>query len=263
MRRRASELYQVDFVAALFGGFLLVWLSNIGEAEFASRGDGKALTVFEVSAVAHFPGAPAIAWSAAPATSFRSGCAHPRLVAKLRDAGLPASECQNGSTVELKPGEGVGSLHLLAEERARGVGSPQDKVTDSAFVPDFDIAFSSDDDLGVTFGAAFNSATGAPKVTQIGIRPNEAPSNTPSKLLVKGWEHRSFVMMLANDDPATVAIPPAVDFYYMQDGDDVGFGGSTSMSSMVVTVNVVADGAATCSRAEIASSELEADFQPC
>lgn len=49
MRRSRSEMYQVDFVAALFGGFLLVWLSGANEADAVSKASGSVL-MFQISA---------------------------------------------------------------------------------------------------------------------------------------------------------------------------------------------------------------------
>jgi hypothetical protein len=265
-RRRASELYQVDFVAALFGGFLLVWLSSIGEAEFPGSGDGRSLTIFEVSAVAYFPGAPELAWSVAPAASFRSGCAHPRLVAKLVNAGLAAAECQNGATVELKAGKDSGNLYARAQKYAENAKSLQHKATDSAFVPVFDVIFStpSADEQGLPVGGAFSTATGAPKLTQIGIRPQGSSSNAPQKLLLKEWQHRSFMILLTNGDPIVPSGRPVVDFYYMQNGDEVSITGyRREISRIVVTVNVVVDGTATCSSAEIVNPATEGPFKPC
>src|SRR5436190_2166532 len=104
VRRRASELYQVDFVAALFGGFLLVWLSSIGEAEFPGKGEGKGLALFEVTARAFFKsvdGKSETDVSIIPRASFRAGCAHPNLVTKLELAGLQTFPCSNGVTYPL------------------------------------------------------------------------------------------------------------------------------------------------------------------
>lgn len=82
-RARSSELYQVDFVAALFGGFLLVWLSGINEAEFPGGGD-KRPVFFELSARAYYdrtPPATGERWAPLlPSSAIGLGCAHPSLV---------------------------------------------------------------------------------------------------------------------------------------------------------------------------------------
>src|SRR4051812_14042652 len=81
-RRRASELYQVDFVAALFGGFLLVWLSGISEAEFPGN-DGKQLVFVEWSTRGYFdqPDGSAHYWSSfIPEQRTALRCAHSKVV---------------------------------------------------------------------------------------------------------------------------------------------------------------------------------------
>jgi hypothetical protein len=81
-RRRASELYQVDFVAALFGGFLLVWLSGISEAEFPGN-DGKQLVFVELSSRGFFdePNGTGRYWASfLPVHREMLRCAHTKVV---------------------------------------------------------------------------------------------------------------------------------------------------------------------------------------
>lgn len=48
MSRSRSEMYQVDFIAALFGGFLLIWLSGTNEADVPASPTGSVL-FFQIS----------------------------------------------------------------------------------------------------------------------------------------------------------------------------------------------------------------------
>src|SRR6185436_1849895 len=49
MSRSRSDMYQVDFVAALFGGFLLIWLSGATDSEPSSM-QADAPRFFEIAA---------------------------------------------------------------------------------------------------------------------------------------------------------------------------------------------------------------------
>jgi hypothetical protein len=82
-RQKASDLYQVDFMAALFGGFLLIWLSGGGETEFPSD-TGKKIVFFEVSAKAYYRDINSAKLDWAPIWSdagVTQGCANFRVIA--------------------------------------------------------------------------------------------------------------------------------------------------------------------------------------
>jgi len=108
-RRRGSDLYQVDFVAALFSGFLLVWLSGISEAEFPEDASPP-LSFYELNARAYFSpqAGGSVKWSAVlPTPSVTEGCVHPNVI-QLAASSLIQSlrACESALTRKLnRPGD--------------------------------------------------------------------------------------------------------------------------------------------------------------
>lgn len=119
-RARSSELYQVDFVAALFGGFLLVWLSGIGEAEFPGGG-GKRPVFFELSARAYYDLEPPVMgerWAPLlPSSAIGLGCAHSSLVGLAKVEGQLFA-CKTLVSEELTLGDKKSKQYELRVEEA-------------------------------------------------------------------------------------------------------------------------------------------------
>lgn len=119
--RRSSDLYQVDFVAALFSGFLLIWLVGIGDNDAAGV-EGASPLLFEVSVRAIYApkgGAGNRTWIAGlPEKASIVGCAHDALVAKLRELGRLAMSCTSSAVrgLQVPPGQ---SYKEMVEADAR------------------------------------------------------------------------------------------------------------------------------------------------
>jgi hypothetical protein len=126
-RAQPSELYQVDFVAALFGGFLLVWLSGMSEAEFPSD-NGKQPVFFELTARAYYDRTDASGerWSPLlPATALGLGCAHSDIAGRVA-ADRQLVTCKTQHADELKFGKDESKdygwrVRLAAKEDGRPV----------------------------------------------------------------------------------------------------------------------------------------------
>jgi hypothetical protein len=121
MRRRSSDLYQVDFVAALFGGFLLIWLSGTAESEFPPERENNT-TYFRATARLFFETKDAPVreegWvSALPQSGLDRGCAH-TLPAPLEEGSEKLRErlCTLASQSELAP---LNSRYLASPTASR------------------------------------------------------------------------------------------------------------------------------------------------
>lgn len=108
--RRPSELYQVDFVAALFGGFLLIWLANSAESDSAGDDGGNSPSFLVVTAMVYFNKSNTRfgEWSPAlPSKALTLGCAHPGVGDLLRALGANPVSCTASVTQNLnKPSNG-------------------------------------------------------------------------------------------------------------------------------------------------------------
>jgi hypothetical protein len=87
-RRGSSDLYQVDFVAALFGGFMLIWLSSIGEIELPPN-SGESPVFFQIYSRVYFysgsnAGSPNNWVTVLPMSVINQTCAHDHVVNKFR-----------------------------------------------------------------------------------------------------------------------------------------------------------------------------------
>lgn len=94
-RRRSSDLYQVDFVAALFGGFMLIWLSTMGPRTVTAQ-PSQVGSFFQIFAKAYFirKDDNRLEWtSITPVSSVSSGCAHSNVVAMLAASGALVRPC--------------------------------------------------------------------------------------------------------------------------------------------------------------------------
>lgn len=252
--RRASELYQVDFVAALFGGFLLVWLSNIGEAEFPGSGEGKPLVVFELSARAFFTGAGVAAerdTSIIPLDAFRAVCAHQGLVEILVKAGLETFACEGTRSLPIGRAPDTNIVERWAEATAKKITNNRRTVAvGSTFASDFSVLFAapSGEQLpGRLVGAAFSMWGGWPRVAQVGVRPPGATDSTPPILRVSNWGRRSYLTTLTDGNPMRADGVTAVDFYTMAEAETVYVvdRGRDKIERLEVQLTTVADGTAT------------------
>lgn len=272
-RRRPSDLYQVDFVAALFGGFLLVWLSGIGEAEFPGKGDGKGLVIFELEANAYFLGADGVgevSRSVVPLDSAHAACAHPNLVLRLIAAGLSTSACASGITLDLGSTPNESTMEGWATRVATNLNSPRQRVVDSIFMPEFEVLFATPagDKPGRLVGAALSYAGSSLRVVQVGVLPQDTAEGKPNDIRLSEWNRRSFLMMLTDGRPPITDMSTPVDFSYVSGADNVhpveaGKEYLPTIDRLVVKVTMVVDSRASCYSAEIRNGNSEMPFQPC
>jgi hypothetical protein len=95
MRRRksGSDLYQVDFVAALFGGFVLIWLSGMTSSE--SSDNNSDITLYAISARLNFADS---SWLPVMPTEEASlGCVHPEAILQKVAPNSGLMPCQQDS----------------------------------------------------------------------------------------------------------------------------------------------------------------------
>lgn len=274
-RRRASELYQVDFVAALFGGFLLVWLSNIGEAEFSGSGEGKPLVVFELSTRAFFTGAGLageLDTSIIPLEAFRAACAHQGLVGILVKAGLEIFACEGTRSLAIGEAADTNILERMAEATARNIVNNRRTLSvSSAFASDFAVLFTAPSGElvpGRVVGAVFSGSGWWPRLAQVGVRPPAATDSSPPILRVSDWVHRSYLTTLADRRPLDADGVTTVDFYTKAQADKVTVveAGRDRLERLEVQLAVVADGGVTRYCAKVSngtSTDVPFENGPC
>ncbi len=183
-RRAPSDLYQVDFVAALFGGFLLIWLTGAGESEL--RGDsGESVVVFEMSGRATFRngGSHEATLLVLPNSLVRMGCAHDNLVAKMRTTSNWVSSCRIDNTQELlKPQTNDFSYdQIVSAARAE---SSHAVIFLSAFGTDMTLFSKTNRKLSAVYaGLAIRRAVGSSPPYHVGI--GILPSDFGNQLMIR------------------------------------------------------------------------------
>ena len=108
--RRSSELYQVDFVAALFGAFMLIWLSSISDRESAAE-TSQSATFFQVFVKAYFPkkndANNATGWiPVIPQPAVSRGCIHPNVIPLFENPERLIRACGGPTGALNKPADG-------------------------------------------------------------------------------------------------------------------------------------------------------------
>jgi len=89
-KRGAADLYQVDFVAALFGGFLLIWLAQMTQADSAAN-KASAASPFSLEVWIDHGGSPSSRVNVVPDDSLR--CANMALLDDDENHQLAVSPC--------------------------------------------------------------------------------------------------------------------------------------------------------------------------
>lgn len=275
-RRRPSELYQVDFVAALFGGFLLVWLSSVQEAEFASP-SGESLAIFELDIQAHFSAedgsGTSIQASVVPITSKQATCAHTALISKLAEAGRPVFACEGKSSQRL--GSSTSGLWLSDQAKAEAVKikSGRENILVNVFALDLVPLFKTP--AGYVFGNGvgtfLNRSAGTFVMGQVGILQPDFLETQPPVVRVSDWARRSLFMVLADGKPLVSEVPKAVDFFRVDDASPVRFekrdppkrSYKAAIHHLTVELYVVKGGVSTCFSGDIAAGIGEQALKPC
>jgi hypothetical protein len=266
-RGRSSELYQVDFVAALFGGFLLVWLSGVSDAEFAGNGTGEVLKPFKLTIVAKFSDAGTEASAdAVPISAFNAGCAPPKVIEKLSDAGLELYSCQSAGSDLLSSGVVESNLQKRALKMADTNHRPQNRLAGSAFAFDIDVLFGDPSSLKPALFSG--TATGVDyTVSEIGITPRG--EDAPKVARIANWDRRGFFVSLTDGRPVIEPNIPLTYFYKFPsaDGIEVLTNGvrlpPKSLHSIVLTLESLSEGSTKCWSAIIDAPNLQAKFEPC
>ncbi|MGR9293656.1 hypothetical protein ACU8OS_35410 (plasmid) [Rhizobium leguminosarum] len=268
MGRRSSELYQVDFVAALFGGFLLVWLSGVSEAEFAGNGSGELLKPFNLTVVASFiDGGNVARRHVVPLSAFNAGCAPEAMVKKLQDAGLGLISCQSTGSQLLNSGDTKTNLQDRAIYMATSEHRQQRQIAGRAFAFDIDILFGDPSSLKP---ALFSGSVGGDNATlsEVGIIPRGA--DVPSSVRLHSWERRGFFVSLTDGQPLSLVPAPPTFFYKYPNAESTRVQSpngiwlpAKSLSSFEVRLEASSDGSLMCWDAIIKSPESEGKFEPC
>jgi hypothetical protein len=105
MPRQRSDLYQVDFMAALFGGFVLVWLSGQGILETPTEGQ-KSPVFFSLSArlIYSKAGEREVSVPVLPEEALDAPCISPDWLKPIFGSRPKPDVCHASSSVDLPPG---------------------------------------------------------------------------------------------------------------------------------------------------------------
>jgi hypothetical protein len=123
-RRRSSNLYQVDFVAALFSGFLLVWLATTAESDFTANGStGPIFYILE--AKLYYGSAPGDSlvnslWiSSLPDVSLHESCAPLELISYIDKSVSTISGCNYNDEIPRASAEKTEALMATVLRRSK------------------------------------------------------------------------------------------------------------------------------------------------
>ena len=163
MRRQRSDLYQVDFMAALFGGFVLVWLSGQGALE--SPQAGQRLPVFfslTARLVYSLPGEAEASISVLPEDAIDTACVPANWLRMVFGTHPEFGICKGTPTSEERTPEpySVATVHTAiaadhTKQTEAGIGASPPWAIEHEFVKvgGIDLSFSPGQDNATEFPA--------------------------------------------------------------------------------------------------------------